>query len=250
MMITSKHFFVILLVTFWVVCFVGMSEVPNNPGADGMIGSSGITCFDCYNGESFGFDTLRLKENNLRIKFQDTSSTLSLKSDGKVGIGTWSPGYPLEVEGSGSPAIVAQNTSGATVKITAGGGAGQVGTESNHNLRLMVNSSTEVMVFDTAGHVGIGVIAPTHLLYLNGGAYSDGTSWETSSSREYKENIEILIAEEVPDLMVAKERKGTSAMDVVAVLTKVVQEQQKSIQEQQKTISELNERIAEPEKKL
>ena len=28
---------------------------------------------DCVNGENFGFDTLRLKENNLRIKFQDTS---------------------------------------------------------------------------------------------------------------------------------------------------------------------------------
>ncbi len=32
---------------------------------------------DCVNGESFGFDTLRLKENNLRIKAQDTSTTSS-----------------------------------------------------------------------------------------------------------------------------------------------------------------------------
>ncbi|MDJ0836756.1 MAG: tail fiber domain-containing protein [Acidobacteriota bacterium] len=32
---------------------------------------------DCVNGESFGFDTLRLKENNLRIKAQDTSNTAS-----------------------------------------------------------------------------------------------------------------------------------------------------------------------------
>lgn len=29
--------------------------------------------FDCVNNESFGFDTIRLKENNLRIKFEDTS---------------------------------------------------------------------------------------------------------------------------------------------------------------------------------
>ncbi|MFW6012089.1 MAG: tail fiber domain-containing protein [bacterium] len=28
---------------------------------------------DCVNGENFGFDTIRLKENNLRIKFEDTS---------------------------------------------------------------------------------------------------------------------------------------------------------------------------------
>ena len=32
---------------------------------------------DCVNGESFGFDTVRLKENNLRIHFQDTSNSAS-----------------------------------------------------------------------------------------------------------------------------------------------------------------------------
>lgn len=35
---------------------------------------------DCVNGEGFGFDTIRLKENNLRIKFQDTSTTGSFPS--------------------------------------------------------------------------------------------------------------------------------------------------------------------------
>ncbi len=43
----------------------------------------GSTCIgvDCYyNGESFNFDTLRLKENNLRIHFQDTSSTAAFPS--------------------------------------------------------------------------------------------------------------------------------------------------------------------------
>ncbi|MCG8466231.1 MAG: tail fiber domain-containing protein [Xanthomonadales bacterium] len=39
----------------------------------------GSTCvgIDCANGESFGFDTLRLKENNLRIHFDDTSASAS-----------------------------------------------------------------------------------------------------------------------------------------------------------------------------
>ncbi len=32
---------------------------------------------DCVNGESFGFDTIRIKENNLRIHAQDTSNTAS-----------------------------------------------------------------------------------------------------------------------------------------------------------------------------
>ena len=36
---------------------------------------------DCANGESFGFDTIRLKENNLRIKFQDTSTSASFPTN-------------------------------------------------------------------------------------------------------------------------------------------------------------------------
>jgi len=36
---------------------------------------------DCVNGESFGFDTERLKENNLRIHFDDTSSSASFPSN-------------------------------------------------------------------------------------------------------------------------------------------------------------------------
>ena len=36
---------------------------------------------DCSNGESFGFDTLRLKENNLRIKAQDTSNSASFPTN-------------------------------------------------------------------------------------------------------------------------------------------------------------------------
>lgn len=36
---------------------------------------------DSVNGENFGFDTIRLKENNLRIKFQDTSTSASFPSN-------------------------------------------------------------------------------------------------------------------------------------------------------------------------
>lgn len=37
--------------------------------------------FDCVNGESFGFDTIILKENNLRIFFNDTSTTSSFPTN-------------------------------------------------------------------------------------------------------------------------------------------------------------------------
>ena len=36
---------------------------------------------DCVNGESFGFDTMILKENNLRIYFNDTSNSASFPSN-------------------------------------------------------------------------------------------------------------------------------------------------------------------------
>jgi hypothetical protein len=44
---------------------------------DVIIDGSLCVGFDCVNGESFGFDTIRLKENNLRIKFDDTSTAAS-----------------------------------------------------------------------------------------------------------------------------------------------------------------------------
>ncbi len=50
--------------------------------------------------------------------------------------------------------------------IVAGSGAGQIGTESNHNLKFMVNSSTEVMVLKTNGDEGIGNTNPGQLLVV------------------------------------------------------------------------------------
>src|SRR4051812_27103215 len=42
---------------------------------DAIIQGSACIGLDCVNNESFGFDTIRLKENNTRIKFDDTSTT-------------------------------------------------------------------------------------------------------------------------------------------------------------------------------
>lgn len=44
---------------------------------DLIVDGSACVGFDCVNGESFGFDTIRVKENNLRIKFDDTSVAAS-----------------------------------------------------------------------------------------------------------------------------------------------------------------------------
>jgi hypothetical protein len=105
------------------------------------------------------------------------------------------------------------------------------------------------------GNVGIGTGTPVQPLQMASGAHvTVGGVWTDASSREYKENIKGLkvedafetlkglnpvtfdyksspgeshvgfIAEEVPDLIATKDRKGLSPMDIVAVLTRVVQE--------------------------
>lgn len=48
---------------------------------DLLVDGSACVGFDCVNGESFGFDTIRLKENNLRIRFQDTSTSASFPTN-------------------------------------------------------------------------------------------------------------------------------------------------------------------------
>jgi hypothetical protein len=59
---------------------MGLLFVPDQLRADQVIADDlivqGSLCvgFDCANNENFGFDTIRLKENNLRIKFEDTSA--------------------------------------------------------------------------------------------------------------------------------------------------------------------------------
>ncbi len=48
---------------------------------DLIVQGSGCFGLDCVSGESFGFDTLRLKENNTRLKFDDTSSSAGFSAN-------------------------------------------------------------------------------------------------------------------------------------------------------------------------
>ena len=214
-----------------------------------------------------------------RIQPSTPSSTLCLKSDGKVGIGTWSPGYSLELETTGEDAVFAiERTSGATGRMVAGSGGVQFGSLSNHKVHIVTGaSSNKRMTIDNSnGWVGISDTTPDYPLDMGTiapDAYcTTGGVWHSASSRKHKENIRNLttgeamnalmelnpvrfnykvdkedeyvgfISEDVPELVASKDRNAMSALDVVAVLTKVVQEQQK-------TISELNKRISELEKK-
>jgi len=70
------------------VTSAGAAKAPPRQGTqdqvindDLIVGFSACIGNDCVNGETFGFDTLRLKENNLRIKFQDTSTAGSFPTN-------------------------------------------------------------------------------------------------------------------------------------------------------------------------
>ena len=204
-----------------------------------------------------------------RIQPGAPSSVLTLRADNKVGVGTWAPTYDLHVSRSTTATFGIENTGGAAAKISAGSNAAQFGSATNDKVHFVVNNSTKVLTIDTDSQVGIGQTNPTHLLELSGGAFSDGSTWTDASSREYKKDIENLeaaeaidtlealtpvkfkykrdesdghvgfIAEDVPDLVATKNRKGMSPMDVVAVLTRVVKEQQKTITDLNKKVNEL-----------
>ncbi len=121
--------------------------------------------------------------------------------------------------------------------------------------------------------MGIGTQSLSFPLEMAGGAYTNGSSWIDGSSKEYKENIKGLkvedaietlqgfnpvtfnyrvspeenhvgfVAEEVPELVSTKDQKGLSPMDIVAVLTKVVQEQQKTISTLREELNELKGKV-------
>ena len=88
---------------------------------------------DCVTGESFGFDTIKLKENNLRIKFQDTSTSASFPSnDWQIRINDSSNGggnyYAVEdVTGGRTPFLIEAGARANALYVEADGDVG-IGT--------------------------------------------------------------------------------------------------------------------------
>jgi len=81
---------------------------------DLIVQGSNCIGFDCVNNESFGFDTLRLKENNLRIKFDDTSVGAFPAND-------WMLSANESASGGASRFMLVDDTAGRTpLSVSAG----------------------------------------------------------------------------------------------------------------------------------
>ncbi|MBV8516039.1 MAG: hypothetical protein JO197_01435 [Acidobacteria bacterium] len=120
--------------------------VNDNVIADDLIvQGSGCFGFDCVNNESFGFDTIRLKENNLRINFDDTST---------------SAGYP--------------NVSWSlTANDTTSGGANRFSIDDVTNSKTILNieaaSPTNSIYIDSTGKIGFRNSNPLLDLHITTG---------------------------------------------------------------------------------
>ncbi|HEX8408637.1 MAG TPA: tail fiber domain-containing protein [Thermoanaerobaculia bacterium] len=276
---------------------------------------------DCTSTESYGIASAKLKENNTRLRFEDTSSTagfattdwqlsandaasggankffvedltaatvpllieggapsnaLYLDSTGRVGLRTSTPTRDLTISAPISPVIrMEQNTSPHQswdiVANDANFYVRDVNAESNPFI-IRADAPINSLVVDTTGRIGLGVSLPSYQIHHSSGARLDAGNWVNASSRDVKQEIHQLdrdaaidamkalqpvtfayngnpaethvgfIAEEVPDLVATADRKGLSSMDVVAVLTKVIQEQQRAIEDLQTRLQHLEQK--------
>jgi hypothetical protein len=90
-----------------------------------------------------------------RIQPNAPSSSLSIRSDGKIGFGTWSPAYAMELETTGDDAVfVAERTDGAMAKVAALSDIVQLGSLSGHDVQFVVND-VPVMLLDSSGNLTI-----------------------------------------------------------------------------------------------
>ncbi len=204
-----------------------------------------------------------------KFSSDDKIRNSQIYDDGKrVGIGTIEPQQMLEV--NGNIQIANRATNSATLLLTqSSGGMGYIMHNLSDTLTIGAGSADRITI-NGSGNVGIGKARPQHPLEMASGAHvTAGGVWTDASSRDLKENIAELsldealaalgelapvhftykadvtedhvgfVAEDVPELVASSDRKGLSPMDIVAVLTTVVQSQQEKIAELEARLDEM-----------
>ena len=97
---------------------------------DLIVDGSACVGFDCVNGESFGYDTIRLKEHNLRIKFDDTSTASSFpRNDWQITVNESANGgrskFSIDdISGNRTPFTIEANARSHSLYVDDGGRIG------------------------------------------------------------------------------------------------------------------------------
>ncbi len=126
---------------------------------------------DCNNGESFGFDTQRLKENNLRIHFDDTSTSASFPSN------DWRISINDSANGGSSYFAVEDATAGNTpFRIEAGAGSNALHVDASGG-NVGLGTATPVVEL----HVADGD-SPTYRLEQNGSSGFTPQTWDIAGN--------------------------------------------------------------------
>lgn len=111
--------------------------------------------FDCVNGEDFGFDTLRLKENNTRLQFNDTSVGSFPTNNWQIRANSSSSG------GANFLAFVDQGASGTSesgtipFQVTAGAPANSLSVASSGRVGLRTSTPVLDLHIKTGNSPGI-----------------------------------------------------------------------------------------------
>lgn len=125
--------------------------------------------FDCVNNESFGFDTIRMKENNLRIKAEDTSTGTFPTND-------WQLTFNDSASGGASKFSV-EDITGAKVPMTITGGAATNSIFVDSTGRVGFRTSTPVLDL----HVSTSNTPAIRLEQTNAGGFTAQT-WDIAGN--------------------------------------------------------------------
>ena len=137
---------------------------------DLIVQSSACIGDDCANGESFGFDTLRLKENNTRLKFNDTSSSGSFPDN------DWQLTANDSVDG-GLNKFSIENTTGGRIPFTIEGPAPSNSLYVDDNGQVGFGTSTPVVE-----HHIVDGDSPTVRLEQDGSSGFAAQTWDIASN--------------------------------------------------------------------
>lgn len=136
---------------------------------DLIVQGSACVGFDCVNNENFGFDTIRLKENNLRIKFEDTSVGSFPSTDWQLTANDSASG--------GANRFSIEDVTSARIPFTVTGGAPTNSVFVDSSGRLGLRTSTPVLDV----HVATGNTPAMRLEQNSSGGFTAQT-WDIASN--------------------------------------------------------------------